>query len=141
MISIVLASLTLLSGPANVVPLTESLLNHEQPSVELAVYFKPDKVALFQQTLNEYGPITMVNCEQNHDSASFDTVACYIRYDSYPSGVVWEFYYFLEEDGWVGTNLGVIQILPEDICPQAIAFIHALGKGIDYDEASCRTNK
>ena len=141
MISIVLASLTLLSGPANVVPITEGILNHEQPSHELAAYYTPEKVALFQQTLNENGPITLVKCEQNHDSALMDTVACYITYENFPSGLVWEFYYFLEEDGWVGTNLGVIQIIPEDVCPQAITFAHALGKGIEYDEVSCRTIK
>lgn len=117
------------------------MLNHEQPAVALTGYFSADKVALFDDVLKANGPMSFIQCEPNHDSALFDTVACYIRYDAYPSGMVWEFYYYLDEQGWKGTNLGIIQTIPQGTCPANITFAHALGQGIDYDAVPCSTIK
>ena len=83
------------------------------------------------------GSITYVQCEQVHDSMLLDAVACYISYDNLTSGIVWEFYYFLEDEKWVGTNLGIISVVPSDHCVANIEFKNKLGQGINDKKVPC----
>jgi hypothetical protein len=124
-------------GKSSVVELTSSILASEDPVAELEAHYKPDKVKFFQDVILKNGSLASVKCAQNHDSKSFDTVACYVSYQNLPSGVVWEFYYFLEGENWVGTNLGIISVIPSDHCVADIKFKNALGQGIDYKKVAC----
>ena len=124
-------------GKSSVVELTSSILGSEDPIAGLEAHYKPDKVNLFRDVILENGSLEFVKCAQNHDSKSFDTVACYVSYQNLPSDVVWEFFYFLDGQNWVGTNLGIISVIPSDHCVTDIKFKNALGQGIEYKKVSC----
>lgn len=121
----------------NVADITASMLNDEQSLVVLGKYYLPDKVELFESLIAENGPIIRSECAQHHDSDIFDTVACYVSYQNLPSGVVWEFYYFYDENKWIGTNLGIIEIIPTEHCVGDIEFHSNLGQGIKYKKVMC----
>lgn len=124
-------------GKQGILEQTTVILNSKDPSKGLDIYYQPDKVQLFRDVMLENGSISHSECEQNHDSELFDTVACYVSYQNLPSGIVWEFYYFLDEDKWIGTNLGIINVVPTDHCVANIEFKKALGQGINYKKVSC----
>jgi hypothetical protein len=124
-------------GKQSVVDQTTMMLNSKDPSKSLDVYYQPNKVQLFREVILENGAISHFECEQNHNSKLFDTVACYVSYKNLPSGVVWEFYYFLDEGKWIGTNLGIISVIPIDDCVANVEFKNALGQGITYQKVSC----
>ena len=90
------------------------------------------------ESITEFGMVTEFECSQNHDSLIFDTVACLVKYEQLRSGLVWEFYFFKSDEKWMGTNLGIIQEIPNDICVQNVIFIKQLGKGITYESAPCK---
>lgn len=121
----------------SVVDITASILATADPVEGLRVYYDNDKAELFGDTLRINGSIEQFNCQQNHDSMLFDTVACYVSYTKLRSGVVWEFYYFREKQNWKGTNLGIISVIPTGSCIQNIKFKNKLGEGIEYDIVPC----
>ena len=121
----------------NVVDITASIFSSEQTLETLGLYYSPEKVELFESLIAENGPVIRSDCAQNHDSDIFDTVACYVSYQNLPSGVVWEFYYFYDENKWIGTNLGIIEVIPSEHCVDKIEFPNKLGQGIKYEKVSC----
>jgi|TARA_B110000240_G_scaffold194201_1_gene241422 hypothetical protein len=126
-----------LSASEDVVDFTTSILVSENLTDALSSYYEESKVEIFQTVLDENGTIDWFKCAKNHDSILFDTVACYVSYENLPSGLVWEFYYFLDEQKWVGTNLGIISVIPTAHCVRNIEFKKQLGQGINYEEVSC----
>ena len=121
----------------SVVDITSSIFNDEQTLEAMGRYYSPDKVELFEGVMVENGPITRSECGQNHDSEKFNTVACYVSYQNLPSGVVWELYYFHDEKKWIGTNLGIIEVIPTEHCVGKIEFLNKLGQGIKYEKVLC----
>lgn len=126
-----------LSANQDVVDLTISILQSEDSTVTSSTYFQADKVDLFRNRLSKHGAITRFKCAKNHDSKIFDTVACYVSYENLPSGIVWEFYYFFDKDKWIGTNLGIVSVIPITHCVNNIHFKNQLGQGISYDRVEC----
>jgi len=121
----------------SVVDIMVSILAATEPVEGLRAYYDNDKAELFEDMLVMNGPIDQFTCQQNHDSMLFDTVACYVSYTKLRSGVVWEFYYFREKQNWIGTNLGLISVIPKGSCIQNIRFKNKLGEGIEYDSVPC----
>lgn len=121
----------------DLVDITTSMLNSENVSKAISEYYELEKAEIFQNVLIENGAIDWFKCAKNHDSVLFDTVACYVSYEELPSGVVWEFYYFLDEEEWTGTNLGIIEVIPTGNCVSNIEFTSQLGQGINYEKVVC----
>tara|TARA_R110000765_G_C18895158_1_gene603495 strand:- start:61 stop:498 length:438 start_codon:yes stop_codon:yes gene_type:complete len=121
----------------SVVDITSSMLSAENTMKALSKYYSSDKVELFKGVTIENGSITRSECDQNHDSEMFDSVVCYVSYQNLPSGVVWEFYYFYDEEKWIGTNLGIIEVIPSEHCVGNIEFIKKFGQSMKYEKIVC----
>ena len=100
-------------------------------------YQSETPISLLKQQLETYGDVTAYNCFPNHDSKVFDTVTCHIKQVELKNGSVWEFYFFLENGTWIGTNLSKVQDLPQDNCLTKIEFVKGLGKGIKFLQGKC----
>ncbi|MCW8091872.1 hypothetical protein [Alteromonas sp. ASW11-130] len=121
----------------SVVDITNNILSSPQLEKSFSEFYQTEKFETFQNAVDEFGGVSSFTCQQNHDSVAFDTVACYITYENKPSGIVWEFYYFLDITGWIGTNVGVIQNISSATCVKNVKFLKALSKGISYTSVPC----
>ncbi|TAP42622.1 hypothetical protein [Alteromonas sp. KUL49] len=121
----------------SVTDITSKILQMNSPQDGLSDFYQTDKVTYFVDAIDQYGEITDHECSQNHDSPLFNTVACFVKYSHLKSGLVWEFYFFKENEKWIGTNLGVIQEIPNEVCIADITFKKQLGQGITYEQVPC----
>jgi hypothetical protein len=53
------------------------------------------------------------------------------------NGLVFEFYFFLDGAKWVGTNLVLVQQLPNHICITNVEVIKGIGNGLKFKEIKC----
>lgn len=95
------------------------------------------EVNTLKQQIVVYGEIIGNNCFLNHDSKVFDTVTCHFKQEKLKNGSVWEFYFFLDNGSWIGTNLGKVQDLPQDTCLTEITFVKGIGNGIQFLQGKC----
>lgn len=66
---------------------------------------------LVKKNLKQYGFINQVKCFNSHSSQSFWTYVCHVTYEKHNSGNQWIFYIFKQHEGFVGTRLGISEML------------------------------
>ncbi|MBU2881385.1 hypothetical protein KO525_03715 [Psychrosphaera sp. B3R10] len=120
------------------IKLTESILNSSKP-VALAhkIVHKKISASVLESSIKSYGEITNFTCFMSHDSDLFDTVACHITYEQLKNGEVLEFYYFLDEDDWIGTNVTFINKVPKQGCIKSVSKGQGLMKGLNIELDEC----
>jgi hypothetical protein len=135
--------LVLFLSSANAAELTplkiaNTILTSDDVIANTKKWYQSEK-AIFslQQHLEVYGDVTANNCFLNHDSNVFDTVTCQIKQEDLKNGSVWEFYFFLDNGSWVGTNLGKVQDLPQSNCLTQIKPVKGIGNGIQFLQGKC----
>ena len=100
-------------------------------------YQSKQAISSLRKQLETYGEVTGNKCFLNHDSKVFDTVVCHIKQQGLKNGSVWEFYFFLDNGLWVGTNLGKVQDLPQSNCLSEIKLVKGIGNGIQFLQGKC----
>ena len=120
------------------VKIANSILASDHVITNTKKWYQSDKaVSSLIRQIETYGEITSSNCFLNHDSKVFDTVTCHIKQKELKNGSVWEFYFFLDNGSWVGTNLGKVQDLPQSNCLTQIKLVKGIGNGIQFLQSKC----
>ena len=118
--------------------IANSILSSDDVIASANKWYQSEKaISSLKQQLVAYGNVTANNCFLNHDSKVFDTVTCQIKQDDLKNGSVWEFYFFLENSSWVGTNFGKVQDLPQSNCLTQIKPVKGIGNGIQFLQGKC----
>lgn len=120
------------------VKITNSILTSDHVIANTKQWYQSQEaISSLKQQLDVYGEIIGNNCFLNHDSKVFDTVTCHFKQEKLKNGSVWEFYFFLDNGAWVGTNLGKVQDLPQDTCLTEITLVKGIGNGIQFLQGKC----
>ena len=135
---LVCLSLSNVSYANTPVEITKNILHSDQPiQIAARTFHKTDPLSKLSSHIKAYGKITESNYFLNHDSELFDTVTCQIIQAQLTNGSVWEFYYFLDNDKWVGTNIMYVQKLPQKSCLSNLQIIKGIGLGLKFTEGQC----
>ncbi len=120
------------------VEITNTILHSDNP-IQMAAqtFHKAEPLSELSAYITKHGKITEGNCFLNHDSKLFDTVTCQIKQSQLVNGSVWEFYYFLDNGKWIGTNLMYIQKLPQNTCLSNLQVNKGIGLGLKFTESQC----
>lgn len=128
---------TVCNGKTPIEP-TNTILHSDQP-IQLAAqtFHITEPLSELSEHLTIHGKIIESNCFLNHDSELFDTVTCQIKQSQLANSAVWEFYYFLDNGNWVGTNITYVQTLPQKICLSNVQINKGVGLGLKFTERQC----
>jgi len=120
------------------VDIANTILNSDEPvKIAAQTFHKVKPFSELAAYIAKYGKITESNCFLNHDSKLFDTVTCQVKHSQLFNGAVWEFYFFLDNDKWVGTNLTFVQNLPQNTCLSNVQVKNGIGLGLKFTESQC----
>jgi hypothetical protein len=120
------------------VKIANSILVSENVVANTEKWYQSEQaISSLRQQLETYGEVTGNECFLNHDSKVFDTVTCHIKQKKLKNGSVWEFYFFLDNGLWIGTNLGKVQDLPQSNCLTEIKLVKGIGNGIQFLQSKC----
>ncbi|TLX46663.1 hypothetical protein C1E24_12415 [Pseudoalteromonas phenolica] len=131
---LIVVSSSALSVELDALEITQKILESSNPKDVAAQYFHNQELL---NAIENLGSLEGSKCFLNHDSKVFDTVTCQIIPIGQKSGLVVEFYYFLDGVNWVGTNFSFVQQLPKDICINNIAVIKGIGNGLSFNKIKC----
>lgn len=129
-----LVSSSALSVEQDALEITKKILESSNPKGVAVRYFHNPELL---RAIENLGSLDGSKCFLNHDSNVFDTVTCQIIPAGHKNGLVYEFYYFLDGGNWIGTNFGIVQQLPNDICINSITLIKGIGNGLSFSKIKC----
>lgn len=100
-------------------------------------FHNDEVVRSFAKNIEVNGGAKISKCFLNHNSLLFDTVTCHLEYKNNTTSSIWEFFYFNDQEVWVGTNIVLIEELADDRCYSNFTLKKGILKGLNYDSTDC----